>query len=205
VNAAALRKTYGALSGAERFRLAVGADARGDDAERDHLIRTCPRVPMPVRDPEFTACFEGSTALVQTLLRCAAPFMGWLDLIEGYARAQAMRVRPAGSAPPGVPAFLRIAQTRAAQLLKALQEAFALACRAGPGLEPEVLLGAFNPELSERLHRHREIVQGAEPGGEDLAVALAGFADAWRSWAGDLAHSPRDLPPAERPASGDGG
>ena len=48
-----LSSQYAQFTPEERFRLTIAADARGDLAEVERLMRSCPKMPWVVPDPEY--------------------------------------------------------------------------------------------------------------------------------------------------------
>jgi hypothetical protein len=50
MNATALAKNYGSLTPEERFRLILAAGARGDDAERERLVKAGGRITLSMQD-----------------------------------------------------------------------------------------------------------------------------------------------------------
>src|ERR1700687_3023633 len=48
-----LSSQYAQFTPEERLRLTIAADARGDHAEVERLMRSCPQMPWVVPDPEY--------------------------------------------------------------------------------------------------------------------------------------------------------
>jgi hypothetical protein len=58
-----LHRHYGQLSSEERFRLDVLAMARGDEAESERLVGSCPRVSYTMNDRGFAGRWQGATEI----------------------------------------------------------------------------------------------------------------------------------------------
>ena len=82
MNRNSLRGVYPALTGEERFRLAVQVGAAGDDRETMHVLRSGPRVQGTVVDPSFTTPATASFRLASAFARAAGPYLGWLGAVE---------------------------------------------------------------------------------------------------------------------------
>jgi hypothetical protein len=78
----AVHKFYEGITGAERFRLVLAAEARGDAAELAHLVGTCPIFLGPVQDPAYTDHVQATFGLVHALLIGVEPLIGWLELLH---------------------------------------------------------------------------------------------------------------------------
>lgn len=76
-----LRRFDDVLTADERFRLALAAMARDDDAEVERLHKTCPRLVYTMTDADFTDRFQGSRVV-------AVDFMViWLWSHKQYSEA----------------------------------------------------------------------------------------------------------------------
>jgi hypothetical protein len=60
--------SYSQFTPEERLRLTLAADARGDTAEVERLMRSCPQMPGTVPDPEYTVRFVGMLSAVRAVL-----------------------------------------------------------------------------------------------------------------------------------------
>lgn len=77
-----LRKYDDVLTAEERFRLALAALARDDDAEVHHLHATCPRYTYMMQDTDFSNRWRGSHDVAQSF--CVA----WLWNHQQFTQAQ---------------------------------------------------------------------------------------------------------------------
>ena len=154
-----LVKVYDRLTPQERFLLALAADARGDETERQELERTCPRYTYVMTDEAFTRRIEVSQWLALAVMTDTLKMLGWLDLLAilrpvldddefSDARLAAM--------------FCERAERLAAARVKAVWEAFQDACREHIGLEPTILLRAHGIPLEDRLAEYADELAAVE-------------------------------------------
>src|SRR5687768_10841118 len=78
-------RLYDQLNPDERFKLAMAAAARGDEAENDRLIRTCPRVLYRVTDPAFHGRCMAAYLLVAAFEGAIVFYLGWLAAFDALA------------------------------------------------------------------------------------------------------------------------
>jgi hypothetical protein len=64
-----LSSQYAQFTPEERFRLTIAADARGDLAEVERLMRSCPQMPSVVPDPDFRGRIIWMRVTVNELIR----------------------------------------------------------------------------------------------------------------------------------------
>jgi hypothetical protein len=60
--------SYSQFTPEERLRLTLAADERGDTAEVERLMRSCPQMPGTAPDPEYTVRFVGMLSAVRAVL-----------------------------------------------------------------------------------------------------------------------------------------
>jgi hypothetical protein len=150
---------YGQFTPHERFLLALEADARGDETERQVLERTCPRHCYVMTDAAFTRRVEVSQWLTLAVMTDTLRMLGWLDLLGvlrpvldddefSDARLAAM--------------VSERAQGIAASRVKAMWEAFQDACREEIGVDPMILLRANGIPLEDRLAEYTDELAAVE-------------------------------------------
>ena len=196
MKAGAVHRVYEHLSSAERFRLIVRAQARGDVAEGEHLVRSCRTVGASVQDPEMHRLLDAAYDLVDALVRATAPFWGWLDLLEAIDPPVAALVEllAGANAPAQDPApdphsgegprdpedgfavgIMGVAYRYALGMIKTIVLGFEVACRRELGVEPDVVLLAQAPFLAERLARYQAALATATLTGDLLETSTEGF------------------------------
>jgi len=155
MKASRIRTVYPSLTGGERFRLAMLAEARGDRSDRDHLFVTCPVMRLRGRDPDFSRPAEASIELAGAYLLGIAPSVGAMEALElirkDLARAVAILVDTEDPLEPAEFPFtiMEVAWRHAAGVVRSAFEGLERACEEGPGLDPEVVLAAHAPFLAE--------------------------------------------------------
>jgi hypothetical protein len=169
-----LRPLYSKTTGADRFRLCLEAEARGDLAERDHLLASCPRFQVQMPDPDFLRMHEATTALTTELLLFLARYEERLRLLvalgELIPMAGVLLDEEGAPEPPG-PGRILLQQVTADLLedlmadavraMRSAQEAFARVCREGPRVDPKVVLSAFAPHVGELLAPYEALLEAA--------------------------------------------
>ena len=154
-----LVKVYDRLTPQERFVLALTADARGDETERQQLVRTCPRHTYLETEAEFTKRIEASQWLALAALCDTQKMLGWLDLL---AVLQSVLDDPELSDARLAALVCEKAEAIAASRVKAVAEAFRDACPEHLGIEASVLLRAHGVPLEERLAQYAEELAAVE-------------------------------------------
>jgi hypothetical protein len=171
-----LRPLYSKITGADRFRLCLEAEARGDLAERDHLLVSCPRFQVHMPDPDFLRMHEATTALTTELLLFLARYEERLRLLvalgELIPMAGDLLDEEGAPEPPGgdrvllqqvTTDLLEDLMADAVRAMRSAQEAFARACRDGPKVAPKVVLSAFAPHVGELLAPYEALLDEATP------------------------------------------
>ena len=191
------RSLYPLTSGAERFRLALAALARGDLAEHAHLLRTRPVVTVRMTDPDFDRHALATLALVHALLLRCAPYVGWLDLLEilnepVWEAIDLLLTPPLPKRRPsrthrsereGFPLMaMKVAGEYAAAQVKLCLEAFFRVCREEASLDPEHVLGAMAPFLGDALAPHQALMASVQVAAAEVDEACQDLAAIWWAW-----------------------
>ena len=166
-------ETYKELRGGERFPLMLQAQDRGDEAEQEHLLATCPRVQAAYLEPEpeFHRTAEAAWALARALATAAGPTIGWLSLLEELKEPCRRAVNVLVDAPEDALAgrfpftFMQAAHDQALQVMKAMLGGFRTVC-AQVALDPEVALRTLAPHVVQALAPHSSELEEAptDPG-----------------------------------------
>jgi hypothetical protein len=175
-------KAYHSMTPAELFRLAIAADARLDAAERDRLIRACPRVPLLGRDPEFALHVEGAWRLVDRLSVCCAAALGALETVEDLERVVIPDARSGRTLDRDMRLVLFALEEirhRALVGIRSLLDAFSGVCREIAHLDSDHLLAAFCPGLVQALAPYRQAARTVEASPEIRRTARASLKAAW--------------------------
>ena len=143
-----LVKVYDRLTPHERFLLALAAEARGDETERQELERTCPRHTYVMTDQEFTYRVHTAEMLALAVMCDTLKMLGWLDLL-GILRP-VLDDDEFSDARMAAMLCERVERMAAARV-KAVWEAFQDACREHIGVDPTILLRAHGIPLEHRL------------------------------------------------------
>jgi hypothetical protein len=110
------------------------------------------------------------------------------SLPERKERGGAKPSRPASpsgrSAPDGARAvpILNAARNHAARQIKATLEGFARACREVADLDPETVIAAFVPFLTEHLDPFASLMAQADPDPNAVEDCFQGYASVWKAW-----------------------
>jgi hypothetical protein len=156
LNGNAIAHRYALLKPDERFRLALEAEARGDDVERDRLVATCPIASLRSSDPDYLDQVEASRELATAVAFELGPVVAQLRMLEG-TRELAARAFSCGceATDDRDEAPLVTALTAAADELRAhgaaVFQGFAMVCRKQLRLQPEVVLAAHLGPYAERF------------------------------------------------------
>jgi hypothetical protein len=134
LNGRTMSRRYDRLDGAERFRLAIEAAARGDELERGRLRDAAPMPKYRITDPEYRDRVDASYQLAVTFALFALPASAEL---RGWLRC-AYKLLDEGTPVDAVPVDVL---ARVADVM-ACYAGFARVCRAEMELEPEVVLRA---------------------------------------------------------------
>ncbi len=77
-----LAKLYDRLTAHERLRLVIGAQARGDDAEVDRLVQSCPRVNYSAGDDAYVVPMKAALDITQAICHYLDREQGRLETIN---------------------------------------------------------------------------------------------------------------------------
>ncbi len=193
-----IRRLYDELSARERFCLMVRADARGDEVEREELIRSAPRTRWTWTgpEPEFLRLARGTEALCEALFTGAGPWVGWLGLLEllrgpcHRAVDALLGLEPEDHGEDFPLTIMGAAHDWALGFLATMLRAFAQVLEEELGLEAELVLASDLPALERVLAPHRAEIEGATVDPELLQACTRALREAWRAGAG----SPPDVP-----------
>jgi len=118
--------------------------------------------------------------LVEAVLRMSCAWLAWLDLVALVERWPDEGPLADGSLRSCSTILVEAAGDAAAATLHGLEDAFAAACAQGPGLEPEVVLRVFCPELAQRLAAYRRRIDAATADGEQVRFLTEELVRIWR-------------------------
>ena len=82
-----LSKLYPSFRGEERFRLHLEALYRGDEAEVQRLLESCPRETCSMNEADFANRCKASKEIVDILYVVLAPLLAKLSMIESFREA----------------------------------------------------------------------------------------------------------------------
>ncbi len=183
-------RLYDQLGPEERFKLAMAAAARGDEAENDRLIRTCPRVPYRLTDPAFHGRCMAAYMLVAAFEGGIVFYLGWLAAFDALAEPLGAAIevlvgpeangRENGDILLYSPRCLAIARKVIAGNVRALWDGFGACCREEVGVEAETLIRAFYPPLMKQLDHFRDDIDVAEADPAQFAKHRDRFGQLWR-------------------------
>jgi hypothetical protein len=152
-NGNALAHRYGLLEPNERFRLALEAESRGDDLERERLVASCPVEKVRSSDPAYLDLVEASRELAVAVALELGPMAAQLLMLE-VTNEFVGRAERAVSDEADTSPLMRAFDVAADELRAdgaAVVEAFAAVCRRRMRLEPEAVLRAHLGPYAERL------------------------------------------------------
>jgi hypothetical protein len=84
VNTNSAARLYDRLTPDERFRLAIEAEARGDEQEVGRLVSSCPRKVYREIDAEYGERIRVSSEIVSAVILDLGPRLGKLRMIEAF-------------------------------------------------------------------------------------------------------------------------
>jgi hypothetical protein len=179
-----LAKLYDQLTGIERLRLVIEAEARGDDAEVDNLVRSCPRKHFSCGDDAYTVPLKATWELVQAACHDFDRYMGRLQaldvvqcMISGliehlhkFDKIPRKRIEDIVATLEGF-SEAPVAHFRVAILaeIKGLYEAFGKFFQGKLDLTSDALLKAYAKPYWEWLDRLKEEISGIEVDPEIVA------------------------------------
>ena len=79
-----LHRHYDRLTPEERFRLDVLAMARGDQAESERLVRSCPRFSYTMNDRKFAGRWQGATEITLRLYIPLGEQLAKLQMVDAF-------------------------------------------------------------------------------------------------------------------------
>jgi hypothetical protein len=152
-NGNGLAHRYGLLEPDERFRLALEAQARGDDVERERLAASCPMVALRLSDPDYLDRVKASHDLGLAVALELGPIAAQLRMLEVTSEliAHAGRALSDGADESPVLSAFATAADELRAYAAAVFQAFAGVCRKQLRLEPEVVLAAHLGPYVERF------------------------------------------------------
>lgn len=176
-------RTYMNLSASERLRATIAAQARGDEAEFDRLLETCPLHTYRMQDAQFSMALKGAAAM------SAMHQVLTLRMMVGYLLAdrvifaveRAAETKPDTLDTAGYDVACQLSDTTIA-CLKARQEAWAEFC-GEVGVTPGEMAGLLQVGMDDdiilsRLEAHMRGID-VEADGDVRRRYLKTLRDAW--------------------------
>jgi hypothetical protein len=157
-----LARGYHNLTPKERFQLSLEAMARGDHAEQERLLETCPRVSYIETDAAYTSRMEAIALFVGEFMIDLRPVLAQLQLADGLLERFLDGAVPLMERSPAEREFgelLSITEIVSACRARSMWEAFGAVCEDELGVKADVIAGAIFPEIREEMARHDDLIQ----------------------------------------------
>jgi hypothetical protein len=189
-----LTKLYDQFTGLERVRLVIEAAARGDEAEVDNLVRSCPRKHFSCGDDAYAVPLKATWELVQAACHDIDRYIGRLQALDvvqcmisrlieqlhKFDNIPRKRIEDMVGTLKGI-SETPIAIYRAATLaeIKVLYEAFGKFFQGKLGLTPGALLKVYATPYWEWLEDLKEEISEVEVDPEKVADMVKLLDKSW--------------------------
>jgi hypothetical protein len=189
-----LAKLYCHLTGLERVRLVIKAQARGDEAEVAHLVQSCPRAHYSSGDSAYTVPMRATFDLVGAVCHDFDRYMGRLQALDvvqcmisvliehlhKFDKIPRKRIEDMVGTLKGF-SETPIAIFRAATLakIKELHEAFGKFFQDKLGLTPDALLKVYATPYWEWLEDLKEEISEVEVDPKKVAEMVKRLDKSW--------------------------
>jgi len=147
MNARTLSQHYGLLTGEERHRLMLAAQARGDHAELVSLGSSCPKVEVIAPDPNFLRLVYGVQVEVRSLV------LQWVQLSHYVVRDRLLATVFKGADDIARTRKIEAQWRRGSAVWKGMESGITRFC-AQTELTPEQVLMREPPHLIEEARKH---------------------------------------------------
>ncbi len=159
---------YPELNAQRRFELCMRHRALGNEKEASLVAKSCPMLIYRMTDEKFTNRMNAADCCVVGLTAILREILAKLDMIKVFVDSQ-------GESP--------ISEVYSSYLLKRLKsfwDGYSEFCLEYCGLEPEVLLKAFNSPLVDELERIKEVSANIPEIEADFERANGMFVNVWK-------------------------